>query len=119
MTGFATREGAAPGLRWNWEIRGVNARGLDIRLRLPDAPEVAEALGLPEELYNRPHFAGPALAKRVSGEGSRERGEPQNHQHVEDVAADHVAERDTLAARERRLDAHRDFGRRRAERHHG
>jgi uncharacterized protein (TIGR00255 family) len=36
MTGYATREGAAPGLRWTWEVRGVNARGLDMRLRLPD-----------------------------------------------------------------------------------
>jgi uncharacterized protein (TIGR00255 family) len=35
MTGFARADGAAPGVRWTWEIRTVNARGLDIRLRLP------------------------------------------------------------------------------------
>jgi uncharacterized protein (TIGR00255 family) len=32
MTGYATREGAS----WSWELRAVNARGLDLRFRLPD-----------------------------------------------------------------------------------
>lgn len=36
MTGFASREGGADGLAWTWELRSVNARGLDLRLRLPD-----------------------------------------------------------------------------------
>jgi len=36
MTGFASLRGDAPGLSWIWEIRGVNGRGLDLRLRLPD-----------------------------------------------------------------------------------
>ena len=36
MTAFASRAHAEEGQRWNWEIRSVNARGLDIRLRLPD-----------------------------------------------------------------------------------
>ncbi len=36
MTGFATLEGALAPHRWRWEIRGVNGRGLDIRLRLPE-----------------------------------------------------------------------------------
>jgi uncharacterized protein (TIGR00255 family) len=43
MTGYATREGAAPGFAWSWEVRSVNARGLDIRLRLPDGLGVLEA----------------------------------------------------------------------------
>jgi hypothetical protein len=43
MTGYATREGAAPGFAWTWEVRSVNARGLDIRLRLPDGLGVLEA----------------------------------------------------------------------------
>ncbi len=36
MTAYASRTGAEAGTSWNWEMRGVNARGLDIRLRLPD-----------------------------------------------------------------------------------
>ncbi len=36
MTGFASHEGAIEGWRWTWELRSVNGRGLDIRLRLPD-----------------------------------------------------------------------------------
>jgi uncharacterized protein (TIGR00255 family) len=35
MTGFARADGAEPGLSWAWELRSVNGRGLDIRLRLP------------------------------------------------------------------------------------
>lgn len=36
MTGFATRRGAGEGHDWTWEIRSVNGKGLDLRLRLPD-----------------------------------------------------------------------------------
>ena len=36
MTGFAGTSGASQGYAWTWDIRSVNARGLDIRLRLPD-----------------------------------------------------------------------------------
>ena len=36
MTAFAGAESAANGMSWSWEMRGVNGRGLDIRLRLPD-----------------------------------------------------------------------------------
>lgn len=36
MTGFAAIKGAAQGWTWAWDIRSVNARGLDIRLRVPD-----------------------------------------------------------------------------------
>lgn len=36
MTGFAARRGHAPGYDWSWEIRSVNGKGLDLRLKLPD-----------------------------------------------------------------------------------
>jgi uncharacterized protein (TIGR00255 family) len=42
MTGFAVREGTAPGLAWRWEARSVNARGLDLKLRLPEGWEALE-----------------------------------------------------------------------------
>jgi uncharacterized protein (TIGR00255 family) len=34
MTGFARAEGEAAGISWIWEIRSVNGRSLDLRLRL-------------------------------------------------------------------------------------
>lgn len=36
MTGFSSGKGAAHGASWVWDLRAVNARGMDIRLRLPD-----------------------------------------------------------------------------------
>ena len=44
MTGFADRTGRIDGFAWTWEARSVNGRGLDLRLRLPDAPEALDAL---------------------------------------------------------------------------
>ena len=35
MTGFSRRDGSASGHRWTWELRSVNGKGLDVRLRLP------------------------------------------------------------------------------------
>ena len=43
MTGFARSHGASGPYAWAWEIKSVNGKGLDIRLRLPpgwDAIEV-------------------------------------------------------------------------------
>lgn len=50
MTGFARTDGTTGGLAWAWELRSVNGRGLDLRLRLPggfDAlePTLREAAG--------------------------------------------------------------------------
>ena len=36
MTAFASRSGSFGPVSWAWEMRGVNARGLDLRLRLPE-----------------------------------------------------------------------------------
>lgn len=35
MTGFARVDGSAAGQRWTWELRTVNGKGLDLRLRVP------------------------------------------------------------------------------------
>ncbi len=50
MTGFARAEGALDGGAWHWEVRSVNGRGLDVRLRLPPGseqlePKVREVVG--------------------------------------------------------------------------
>lgn len=44
-----------------------------IQLRKSSIRQVAEALGLPEVIFNRPPFPGPALAARIIGEVTRER----------------------------------------------
>src|SRR5437588_606816 len=43
MTGFARGQGAAGAYGWVWEIRSVNAKGLDLRLRLPPGWDAALA----------------------------------------------------------------------------
>ncbi|WP_243612816.1 YicC/YloC family endoribonuclease [Shimia aestuarii] len=42
MTGFATMKGEALGFDWVWDLRSVNAKGLDLRLRVPDWVEGLE-----------------------------------------------------------------------------
>ncbi len=42
MTGFARTQGQLDDERWYWELRSVNGRGLDIRLRLPPGMEAME-----------------------------------------------------------------------------
>ena len=36
MTGFATKSGALGPHSWSWELRAVNGKGLDLRIRVPD-----------------------------------------------------------------------------------
>lgn len=43
MTGFAEGRGAHGSLRWRWELRSVNGRNLDVRLRIPPGYEGLEA----------------------------------------------------------------------------
>ncbi|MBY0350855.1 YicC/YloC family endoribonuclease [Tabrizicola sp.] len=43
MTGFAARRGAGAGYAWVWDLRSVNGKGLDLRLRVPDWIEGLEA----------------------------------------------------------------------------
>src|SRR5438105_9030545 len=42
MTGFARSEGEADGISWVWEVRSVNGRALELRLRLPPGFEPLE-----------------------------------------------------------------------------
>ncbi|MEZ5912078.1 MAG: YicC/YloC family endoribonuclease [Paracoccaceae bacterium] len=50
MTGFATGRGQGAAASWRWELRGVNGKGLDLRLRLPEGidglePAIRAAIG--------------------------------------------------------------------------
>ncbi|HSI42219.1 MAG TPA: YicC/YloC family endoribonuclease [Xanthobacteraceae bacterium] len=42
MTGFARTQGAAGAWSWAWELKSVNGKGLDVRLRLPSGFDVLE-----------------------------------------------------------------------------
>jgi len=44
MTGFARQEGEKDSCTWTWEIKSVNAKGLDVRARLPNGFERLEQL---------------------------------------------------------------------------
>jgi len=44
MTGFAAAKGQGLGYSWAWDIRSVNGKGLDLRLRVPDWIDGLEAL---------------------------------------------------------------------------
>ncbi|NIZ12262.1 YicC/YloC family endoribonuclease [Phaeobacter sp. HF9A] len=48
MTGFASGQGSAGDYSWTWDIRSVNAKGLDVRTRTPEWLE-----GLETELKKR------------------------------------------------------------------
>jgi uncharacterized protein (TIGR00255 family) len=53
MTGFARSHGVSGPYAWSWEIKSVNAKGLELRLRLPpgfDAVEVAVRTRAAEKL---------------------------------------------------------------------
>lgn len=52
MTGFGRAEGAGEALTWRWEVRSVNGRGLDLRLRLPSGWEALET-GARERIRKR------------------------------------------------------------------
>jgi uncharacterized protein (TIGR00255 family) len=42
MTGFARVSGATATYRWAWELKSVNAKGLDLRIRLPQGFDAIE-----------------------------------------------------------------------------
>jgi uncharacterized protein (TIGR00255 family) len=42
MTGFARRHGVSGAYGWAWELKSVNAKGLDLRLRLPPGWDTVE-----------------------------------------------------------------------------
>lgn len=67
MTGFASARGQAGAFGWSLDLRSVNAKGLDLRLRVPDWIEGLEA-GLRERLQKRLSRGSVSLGLRVSRE---------------------------------------------------
>jgi uncharacterized protein (TIGR00255 family) len=65
MTGFASGKGELAPFSWGWELRSVNAKGLDIRLRVPDWLDGLEA-ALREELGKSVTRGNVSLSLRLS-----------------------------------------------------
>lgn len=73
MTGFAARSGAGLGHDWGWEIRAVNGKGLDLRLRLPELEglEAAVRAALSARLARGNVQVNLRLQRSEGGEGLR------------------------------------------------
>jgi len=67
MTGFASTKGALAPFNWGWELRAVNAKGLDLRLRVPDWIPGLEA-GLRAQLGGALQRGSVTLSLRVTRE---------------------------------------------------
>jgi uncharacterized protein (TIGR00255 family) len=91
MTGFARLDGASGRHQWAWELRSVNGKGLDLRLRLPVGLERLE----PEaRRILAPHFARGNIQATLTIQV----GEPRIRAEVNQAALDAVlALRDRLA----------------------
>jgi uncharacterized protein (TIGR00255 family) len=69
MTGYASGQGQFEQIRWSWELRSLNGKGLDIRLRVPDWIEGLEA-GLKQLLEKAAMRGNVSLNLRVFREGA-------------------------------------------------
>lgn len=73
MTGFASGQGAGLGHEWSWDIRSVNGKGFDLRLRLPEIEGLEAAVR--EAVAQRAKRGNITLNLRLSrkeaGEGLR------------------------------------------------
>jgi len=69
MTGFAAGKGQGAGHGWTWDIRSVNGKGLDLRLRVPDWIDGLEA-ALRGELGRALHRGNVSLTLKVTQDGT-------------------------------------------------
>ncbi len=73
MTGFAAAKGQGAGASWAWDIRGVNGKGLDLRLRVPDWIAGLEAM-VRADLAKAVARGNISLNLRVARDGDGEAG---------------------------------------------
>ena len=69
MTGFAESHGAHEAARWRWEVKSVNGRGLELRLRMPpgfDGIEIA-ARTLASERFKRGNIQATLTMEATDG----------------------------------------------------
>lgn len=89
MTGFAAHKGMADGYSWGWDLRSVNSKGLDLRLRVPDWIEGLEGV-LRAELSKTLSRGAVTLSLRVQKdeEGSQQALNPVQLSTVLDAMAE-------------------------------
>ena len=71
MTGFAAAKGQGAGHSWMWDVRSVNGKGLDLRLRVPDWIDGLE-LALRGELARTLQRGNVSLSLKVARDGLAE-----------------------------------------------
>ena len=71
MTGFARAQGAQGPWRWHWEVRSVNSRGLDARIRVPES---FEGLEQPARLLVNERFARGAISASLTLDADPSKG---------------------------------------------
>lgn len=71
MTGFARAQGETGPVSWIWELRSVNGRGLDIKLRLPNGLDALEfpLRDLAAKRLKRGNVSGTLTLKRDAASG--------------------------------------------------
>ena len=85
MTGFARAQGAQGAWRWHWEVRSVNSRGLDIRLRLPEG---FESLEQPSRTLAGERFTRGSVTGTLTLDADPARGTVRlNHEALQQVIA--------------------------------
>ena len=69
MTGFGRADGSRDGQSWIWEVRSVNGRGLDQRLRLPPGADAIEARARDAvaKRFNRGNLSINLQVQRITG----------------------------------------------------
>lgn len=71
MTGFAARKGQGAGHSWAWDLRSVNGKGLDLRLRLPEWVDGLE-LALRAELSKAFGRGNVSLTLKITQDGGED-----------------------------------------------
>jgi uncharacterized protein (TIGR00255 family) len=71
MTGFARAQGEVEGISWIWELRSVNGRGLDTKLRLPSGLDALEPAlrDAAAKVLKRGNVSGTLTVKREAAAG--------------------------------------------------
>jgi uncharacterized protein (TIGR00255 family) len=73
MTGFARTQGEATGISWAWEIKSVNGKSLDLRLRLAQGFDVLEPQlrTMLAQRFRRGNFSASLTVTRTAAAGYR------------------------------------------------